>query len=567
MLITNRAIRWTLLMLGLFAVIALTGMNVYSLYDIRDRVAESETERQIKKVDEITQKVWNVLYQPFRSLTKLDLEPIETSLNRTGTFPSNIEETLKDIAGNKLFTSIYYTPEAADPCVDNTPVYTYNTRTFEMEQTQTYSSLLCNGVGLIRTKARIQVNDFNYRFNNIVEFDTHRSMNIGLLNLTENRVIGYFTFIINKEYVVNDLIASLVTDYFEPSSKSGNVVWLHDWVKNEVLVSSDPSIDFDYDLVDHRKRFRGDMFDNWNLKVAFLTPPITTAYQNSFVKNLIVLGCAVLFLLGALLFMFYTAQKERNLSQRQAGFLANVTHELKTPLAVMQAAGENIYDGRVTEEKRLKQYGKHIYEESIRLRSMIEKLLDVAKYDSGHSPIETAPYILHKIIGNYVDQNRGYIESQGFTLSFSFEAQCPAVQVDKSSIETIISNLTENAIKYSTDTKKISISVFQKNEHVVLQVEDKGMGIEKKELKNIFKKFYRVEDSLVARTKGHGLGLSIVLSLVELNGGSIHIESEYGKGSTFSVSFPVLGKQEIKLKSQKNGVLSAKQIKERTIHA
>lgn len=567
MLITNRVIRWTLLMLGLVAIIALTGMNVYSLYDIRDRVAETEMDRQVKKIEEITDQVWNRMYQPFFSLARLELESMERAMNNENRFPKQIEKELREIAENKFFTSIYYTPASVDPCQENSEVYSFNTRSYRMERTQTYSSLLCDGVGLIRTKARIQLNDFNYRFNNIVEFDTHRSMNIGLLNLTENRVIGYFTFIINKEYLVNEYIAPLMKSYFEPSNKSGNVVWLHDWVKNEVLATTDPEIEFDYDLVDQRKRFRGEMLDNWNFKIAFLTPPITTAYQNTFVKNLIVLGFAVLFLLGALLFMFYTAQKERDLSQRQAGFLANVTHELKTPLAVMQAAGENISDGRVTEPSRLKQYGKHIYEESIRLRSMIEKLLDVAKYDSGQILIDAAPHKLEELIGEYIEQTREFIISNGFKLSFTFDPQLPEVYVDKDSIETIISNLVENAMKYSTDTKSIDIRVLRKGDQVVLEVEDQGVGISKKELKNIFKKFYRVEDSLVARTKGHGLGLSIVQSLVELNKGHIDVTSEYGVGTTFRISFPRFEKKESELKSKKNGIISPETITEQTIHA
>jgi signal transduction histidine kinase len=276
-----------------------------------------------------------------------------------------------------------------------------------METTNEYSNLVCDGVGLIRSATRIQINNFDLRWRSMIEFDAHRSMNIGLINLTENRVIGYFTFILNQEAIVDELISPLINQYFGGKENEGTVVWLHDHRKDQVLASNNPSIDFSVDLVDNRVRFPR-FFSDWIIKVAFVNPPLTSAYQETFRKNIIVLGFAVLFLLGSLLFMFYTAQKERELSMRQASFLANVTHELKTPLAVMQAAGENISDGRVTEPERLKKYGGHIYDESIRLRKMIEKLLDVAKYDAGQSLVNRAPQNFKTLVDTFLKENKAF---------------------------------------------------------------------------------------------------------------------------------------------------------------
>jgi signal transduction histidine kinase len=112
--------------------------------------------------------------------------------------------------------------------------------------------------------------------------------------------------------------------------------------------------------------------------------------------------------------------------------------------------------------------------------------------------------------------------------------------VDADHVETTLNNLVENAMKYSRDVKDISIAVEKKGGYVSLSVSDKGTGIPKKSLRYIFDKFYRVEDSLTAKTKGHGLGLSIVKNMVEMNGGTIDVKSEYGKGSTFIVKFPTL---------------------------
>ena len=535
----NRLFRWILLMLGLIAIIALTGMNVFSLYDIRERVTESESERQLKKAEEITTLVQSEIYEPFSKLLNIDNQA-EASLEDDGKLSKTLEKIFTDLADNPYTSSIYYTPADKDPCESGTSIFYFDQVERKMETTDNYSSLVCDGVGLIRSATRIQINNFDLRWRSMIEFDAHRSMNIGLINLTENRVIGYFTFILNQDAIVNELIAPLINQYFGGAENEGTVVWLHDHRKDVVLASNNPSIDFNVDLVDNRVRFPR-FFSDWILKVAFLNPPLTSAYQETFRKNIIVLGFAVLFLLGSLLFMFYTAQKERELSMRQAGFLANVTHELKTPLAVMQAAGENISDGRVTEPDRLKKYGGHIYNESIRLRRMIEKLLDVAKYDAGQTLVNRAPQNLKTLLDTYLEANKEFIQEQGFELEYDTEnATNFEILADADSIETILSNLIENALKYSSEKKKIIIKLFEDESQIKLTVRDHGVGIKKSELKNIFKKFYRIEDSLVAKTKGHGLGLSIVRNLIILNEGDVIVESDYGKGTTFIISFPKL---------------------------
>lgn len=557
----SKAFRWALLGIGLLAIIALTGMNVYSLYDIRARMIDGEEERQLSLVDELTRNVWRQIYQPFEGLGNLELEPTESTIENSGMFPPQLHEKIISAAESPLFDGLYYTPEGTDPCIDGTKVYVYNYSTQIMEYTENYPSTLCDGVGLARTKARIELNSFDYRWNNNVEFDAHRTMNIGFINLSENRIIGYLSVSMNKEYIVDDVIAPLLTEYFDPKTNPGTVLWLHDWANNDVLATNNPAVNFDRELINSRKFFPGDMFENWNIKVGFIENPVGALYDETLFKNLFVLGVAMLFVIGSLLFMFFTAQKERNLSQRQAGFLANVTHELKTPLAVMQAAGENISDGRVTEKERLKQYGTHIYNESIRLRGMIEKLLDVAKTDSGQTLIKAAPSHLNELVKDYIKENRSYIEEKGFTVSFKHSMDRALIMIDRSHLETVLSNLTENAIKYCGDRKKsIKFKVESESKNMVLHVSDTGIGIPKKHQKNIFKKFYRVEDSLNAKTKGHGLGLSIVKNLIQLNGGTIDVTSEVGKGTTFTIRFPIFMREEEKLKSDKNSDSSTKTV-------
>jgi len=207
---------------------------------------------------------------------------------------------------------------------------------------------------------------------------------------------------------------------------------------------------------------------------------------------------------------------------------------------VRQAAGENISDGRVTDGKRLKDYGSHIYTEAIRLRKMIDKLLDVAKADSGQTMVNQAPFKLDELAEEYYNTTKQYVASKGFEYSLNKEENMPFVMIDPDHVETILSNLVENSMKYSSKNKDISIDVYRGRKTVSFSVTDKGDGIPKKAQKNVFDKFYRVESSMTSNTKGHGLGLSIVKNMVELNGGSITVSSEVDKGTTFTVTFPAL---------------------------
>ncbi len=561
----NKAFRWILLLVGVAAIIALTGMNVYSLYDIRDRMAEGEKKRQISLIDDLVGNIRNEVYQPFRGLGRIELEPVERSIAKYGKFPNQVQQRINTAATSPIFNGIYYTPDGVDPCVQGAEIYSYNYEDQSLTLTDDYPSTVCDGVGLVRTKARIELNSGQYRWNHSVEFDAHRTMNIGLINLKEKRLIGYLTATFDQDYLLNDLVTPMIEEF--NANTDGSVIWVLSWLNSEIIATNRPEIEYDRKIDGYSKSFGGSLFENWVIRIGFIDNPVASLYNNTLYKNLIVLGVAVLFLLGALIFMFYTAQKERALSQRQAGFLANVTHELKTPLAVMQAAGENISDGRVTEPERLKQYGNHIFNESIRLKQMIEKLLDVARTDSGQTLIKSSPHNLNTIVRDFLTTNREYIEAKGFKVSFNTTDSRTMIMIDPDTVETILSNLTENAIKYSTDTKDIRYSVGTDSNDVILKISDKGIGIDKKHIKNIFKKFYRVEDSLNAKTKGHGLGLSIVKSLVEMNGGNIEVSSEIEKGTTFTLRFPIFVSEEKTLNLKKNRIISTETFTDPAEHA
>lgn len=534
------------------AILALTLLNVYSLYELRNSSIESATDVKKLQIEEFANTIQYHFYESVWDIRKLDMNTVEEGWQNNQNLPKSFIDILQTVSDDPLYSSIHFIHKNEDGCVDpELPVYKFDASQNKFLAISDVPELVCDGFGISKSRARAIVDD--YRFNTRTTFDSHRSITIALVDLTDNSVVGHLNLLVDEEYLLHDYIAGEFEKSFGSAEESGVVVWLRDWIQDEILLSNDTSYTYNRDVypIDIRQRF-SDSLDDWNIHATILESPTIAASDASFTRNLIVLGFAVFVLLGALMFIFINAQRERELAERQAGFLANITHELKTPLAVMQAAGENLSDGRVTEGERLKTYGDHIYNESVRLKRMIEKLLDAAKVDSGQLSTEQAPHYLQELTAEFVEANRGYIEDQGFKFTYTHDKNLPLVMVDADHVETTLNNLVENAMKYSREKKEINVKVRKKGDNVAISVSDKGTGIPKNSLRYVFDKFYRVEDSLTAKTKGHGLGLSIVKNMVELNGGTIDVISEYGKGSTFIVTFPALMSSDSATSTPKN---------------
>ena len=183
----NRFLRWGLFsFLSLSAILILTAMNVYTLYEVRDTLIEGEQKKQIALLDEIALNVRRTIYRPYRGFNTLELEPIKGSLEQNGQFPEQIREKLVQVAESPVFNGVYYTPADIDPCIEGSRIYELDRGSTLLSLTDNYPQILCDGVGLVRTKARIELNNFDYRWNTNTEFDAHRSMNIGFINLHEN---------------------------------------------------------------------------------------------------------------------------------------------------------------------------------------------------------------------------------------------------------------------------------------------------------------------------------------------------------------------------------------------
>jgi signal transduction histidine kinase len=245
-------------------------------------------------------------------------------------------------------------------------------------------------------------------------------------------------------------------------------------------------------------------------------------------------------MLGAGLYLTYTnVRREVHLSRLKSDFVANVSHELKTPLALIRLFAETLELGRVPGEDKKREYYHVINKESQRLTTLINNVLDFSRIEAGRKEYRFEPTDIARVVDEVLEAYRFTIEQQGFALDVRVAEDLPGVEVDKEAIGQALVNLVNNAIKYSRDEKSIRIRLEANDGRLLLSVADRGIGIARSEQKKIFEKFYRAEDSLVHETKGSGLGLALVRHIMEAHGGDVEVESAPGSGSTFTLVLPI----------------------------
>ena len=246
----------------------------------------------------------------------------------------------------------------------------------------------------------------------------------------------------------------------------------------------------------------------------------------------------VAIVLGVIITLRGTA-RELELSQLKSDFVSNVSHELKTPLALIRMFAETLELGRVTNPAKLHEYYSIITRESERLTHLINNVLDFSRIEGGR---KTYDLRLEDVADVVLDTLRAFsyeLEKQGFTVETDVPDTLPDTLMDRNAISLAILNLLSNAVKYSTDDRRIRVACHADDGFIRIAVTDRGIGIERADADQVFDKFYRAPDEHVEATRGSGLGLAIVKHSIEAHGGTVAVESEKGKGSTFTLSLPI----------------------------
>jgi signal transduction histidine kinase len=245
-------------------------------------------------------------------------------------------------------------------------------------------------------------------------------------------------------------------------------------------------------------------------------------------------------LLGGIALALRTASRAIYLSQMKADFVSNVSHELRTPLASIRVFGEFLRLGRVEQPGKIREYGEFIETESRRLTQLINNILDFSKIESGAKTYQFDEVDLSDVMSDTLRSLEVSLKHKGFALTYESPADpLPLLTIDPDAIAQAVANLIDNAVKYSNGANRIKVGLERRPDEMVISVRDYGIGISRDEQEKIFERFHRVSTGLVHDVKGSGLGLSIVSHIVSAHGGKVEVESELGKGSTFSIHLPL----------------------------
>ena len=285
----------------------------------------------------------------------------------------------------------------------------------------------------------------------------------------------------------------------------------------------------------------GDGF--WTLAVNHRDGSLENFIGNTRRKNLAV-SFGILGLLGIrIILIFLSARRAQILAQRQMDFVSAVSHEFRTPIAVIHSAGENLTDGIVNSKEKVERYGNLITGEGKKLSAMVEQILEFAGARSGRKKYDFREIDVNSFIENALAECQPLLDEKDWTVEKELSASLPTISGDSNALSHAVQNLIINAVKYGNNHKSVKISAKNGDGTIKITVTDKGIGIAKKDISKIFTPFYRAKSVVDAQIHGNGLGLSLVKQTVEAHRGKIKVESEIGKGSIFSIQLPVSSSQ------------------------
>jgi signal transduction histidine kinase len=374
-------------------------------------------------------------------------------------------------------------------------------------------------------------------------------------------VIAVLVVTLNREYLERQYIPDLVDRFFGAAGQRSFVVsvrtvkapyqtiYLSD--ANSPIVTSSPDVAINlFDLVGEEAKRRGhsplqasDPGEQWQLVAQHPAGTLEEAVASWRRRNLAISLGLLAILAGSMALIFSGARRSKALARMQMEFVAGVSHELCTPLAVINTAAENLADGVVENAEQMQEYGSMIRGQGRRLERLVDEVLLFTAGRFGLSGYELELVEVGPILTQSLATSESNLNDAGFTVEKEIHDKLPPIVADPSAAATCIENLVSNAMKYSNSSKWIAIRAYEASANskteVRISVEDKGIGISTADLAHIFEPFYRVQSVRDNQIRGVGLGLYLVKRMMEDMGGRVSVTSELGRGTVAVLHFPV----------------------------
>jgi two-component system phosphate regulon sensor histidine kinase PhoR len=280
---------------------------------------------------------------------------------------------------------------------------------------------------------------------------------------------------------------------------------------------------------------------SWNLQVALTAAEeLNKSVERRRLLEMIMGGVSFLVVVAGVVIVVVAAERERRLAALKSDFVANVSHELKTPLSLVRMFSELLASDRVRDDAKRKEYLTIIVSESERLSGLIENVLDFARLEKGKAAYQFVEGNLGEIAARAFEVYRFRAEREGMEVSLRVQPDLPLTLVDERSLELAVINLLDNALKYAKEGRRVDVQVASRTGRALeIRVTDFGPGIPLEDQRRIFDRFVRGNNARDKRVRGSGIGLALVKHIAQSHKGQVWVESEFGKGCAFVLSIPV----------------------------
>ncbi len=352
--------------------------------------------------------------------------------------------------------------------------------------------------------------------------------------------------LLRKDVLIDEFIPFAVEEYFGPDETRDYDVWIIDEAdETNVIYASNSALPAAALSSPDIRRGLGDDSPDWEIVAKHRSGSLQVVIDEYRTRNLSMSFGVVIVLGVSFAFLLVATRRAQWLAERQMEFVAGVSHELRTPIAGISSLSQNLADGVVGDLDQAVRYGESINQESRRLGSMVEGVLQFSAIRSGQYHYESRPIDLGSLVDEELDRLDPAELSQ-FSLEWEIAPDVPAVLGDEQALRTLVRNLVSNSMKFSQEGDEISVAVrlaSGRAGQVELCVQDSGHGIDHADLPHIFKPFYRGQNARDHQVGGSGLGLSLVKEIVEAHGGSVAVDARHEGGTRFSVFLKSTGRE------------------------